>query len=146
MSGVSAVNASRRGVKEERAGLSRRTTQNAKKPVDGGYARRVESLAREDTFCLTGRVRASWPLDTEHECAIGIDPTGQTENPTAATIVWTHYPLIHGVFAPFERTPVRPAKNALSIWLRGTSRIFYEFPFTADFDALALRRIRTDAP
>ncbi len=115
-------------------------------PIDGGYVRRVENLAREDTYVLTGKVRASWPLDTEHECAVGIDSTGQTANPGAATIAWTRYPLVHGVFTPLERRPVRPVKDAISIWLRGKTAKAYEFPFTADWGAFALERVRTDAP
>jgi hypothetical protein len=43
---------------------------------------------RFQTYRVTGRLRASWPVDAEHQCSIGCDPTGQDTDPKAASIAW----------------------------------------------------------
>ncbi|HEY2952558.1 MAG TPA: hypothetical protein VGK40_08250 [Verrucomicrobiae bacterium] len=42
--------------------------------------------------------------------------------------------------------PIRPATNAISIWLRGRTTSTADPGFKADFDDFALRRARTGAP
>jgi hypothetical protein len=91
-------------------------------------------------------VRSSWPVDHEHQCQVGYDPTGQDEDPQAATIVWTTMPLLHGVFLPYASEPIRPAEGAISVWLRGRTTSTADYPFWADFDDFAVRRVRTDVP
>jgi len=63
-----------------------------------------------------------------------------------ATIVWQAYPDLHGAFVPFRSDPIRPASDAVSVWLRARSRVVTPWPFQADFDDIELRRVRTDVP
>lgn len=119
------------------------------KTVDGGWVQRVEGLDRAQTYRLTGRVRASWPADAEHQCFFGWDPTGQDTDPAAVSIVWSSaLPGYHGHFHAYTSDPFRPATNALSVWLRARTTYTGEkyAPFKADFDDVALKRVRTEPP
>lgn len=111
--------------------------------VQGGWSQVVGDLSRFDTFRLSGRVRASYALGPEQQTEVGYDPTGQGTDPTAPTIVWSRFPARHGVWESFVTDPIRPATNAVSIWLRARSGAT-EFPFKADFDEVALRRVTMD--
>ena len=51
-----------------------------------------------------------------------------------------------GVFVPYWSPPIRPVKDAFSVWLRGRSTAEADFPFTADFDDFRLRRVKTGVP
>jgi hypothetical protein len=123
-----------------------RAAKDIGRPVDGGYVQGVSGLDRLATYRLCGRVRSSWPVDPEHQCQVGYDPTGQTRDPHAGTIVWTSLPGLHGVFVPYRSSPIRPAGDAISVWLRGRSTPEDAFPFTADFDDFRLQRVRTGVP
>ncbi len=116
------------------------------KTCDGGYAQRVEGLSRRHTYRLFGQVRSSFPVDREHYCAVGIDPTGQTDDPKAETIVWTKLPGISGIFVDHASEPVRPEKDAVSVWLRAWTSDAKGFPFKADFDNFALRQVKDGVP
>ena len=117
-----------------------------KQTVDGGFVQRIEGLSRLETYRLTGKVRASWAVDDQHQCWVGCDPTGQDNDPKATTIVWALLPGVHGVFVPHASDPIRPATNALSIWLRGRTTLTVDTPFKADFDDFALQRVLTGVP
>lgn len=110
--------------------------------VDGGWSQRVGGLSRFETYQLAARVRASYPLDFEHRAQIGYDPTGQVEDSKASTIVWAAFPKRYGAWENFASEPIRPATNAISIWLRARSA-GAEFPFKVDFDDVSLRRVQT---
>lgn len=114
--------------------------------VDGGYVQKVEKLSRLDTYRLAGRVRCSWPVDDVHQACIGYDPTGQDADPKAATIVWTTLPNAWGVWEDYLSPPIRPASDTISVWLRGRTTFTADHTFEADFDDLALRRVRTNTP
>jgi hypothetical protein len=114
--------------------------------ADGGYFERVDGLSHLETYRLRGKVRASWAVSDKHKAMIGWDPTGQTEDPKAATIHWTALPAAHGIFIESASEPIRPAEGSISIWLRGQALGKAEYAFTADFDDFSLRRIRTDPP
>ncbi len=119
---------------------------DAGRTIDGGYVQRVDGLSRADTYRLSGQVRSSWPLDVDHQCRVGYDPTGQTNDPGAKTIVWTLLPPIHGEFVACSSEPIRPGADAISVWLRVQSRKAEKFPFTADFDDFVLRRVVLTPP
>jgi hypothetical protein len=121
---------------------------NGGETADGGFVQRVEGLSRMESYRLSGRVRCSWPLDFEHQCSVGMDPTGQEADPTAPSITWTRLSGRHGVFLEVSAEPVRPVTNSLSVWLRGRSTWKGDAfaPFKADFDDLTLRRVRTSPP
>lgn len=116
------------------------------KPVDGGYVQRVAGLSRLETYRLAGRVRSSWIVDDKHQCRVGYDPTGQTDQPEAKTIRWTTLPNVHGIFIPYLSEPIRPEKDTISVWLRGQTTLTADMPFEADFDDFALRRVNTGVP
>lgn len=117
--------------------------------VDGGWVQRVTGLERLQTYRLRARVRASWAADAEHQCYIGWDPTGQDTDPRAPTVVWSAaLPGYHGHFVCYTSPPIRPATNAISIWLRarasGSDPPYA--PFQADFDDVALEQVPTHPP
>ncbi|MBI4581440.1 MAG: hypothetical protein HY718_17185 [Planctomycetes bacterium] len=116
------------------------------KPIDGGYVQRVAGLSHLDTWRITGRVRCSWPLDADHACYVGIDPTGQDADSKADSIRWAPLPSIHSIFVAFDGGPVRTKTGAISVWLRAAARSTAGFPFRADFDDFALRRVHTGIP
>jgi hypothetical protein len=119
------------------------------KTVDGGYVQRVTGLSRLDTYRVAGRVRASWAVDSRRECLVGLDPTGQEDDPKAASIEWTRLADLHGVWIPYTSDPVRPTtNNAVSLWLRARATTAGErwAPFKADFDDFEVRKVRTSLP
>jgi len=133
------------------AGSDTGETTIGKKPagstLDGGFVAAVEGLSRLETYRLAGKYRSSWPPDEAHQCLIGIDPTGQTDDPQAKTIVWTKLGGYHGAFLPYASDPVRPQKDRLSIWLRGVAtKKKPDVALTADFDDFRLQQVRTGAP
>ena len=116
--------------------------------ADGGLVQAVTVLNARETYRLTGRMRASWAVDFDHQCLFGLDPTGQTSDPKAASILWSTAPAWHGAWIDFTSDPVRPLANAVSVWLRARSSLKSEAyaPFKADFDDLALRQVQTTPP
>lgn len=114
--------------------------------VDGGYVQKVAGLKRLDTYRLAGKVRSSWPVDMDHYCQIGYDPTGQDTDAKAPTIVWETLPGAHSIWADYHSGPIRPANDSISVWLRGWTKSTSGTPFKADFDGFSLRRVKTEAP
>ena len=122
-------------------------TKGAKKAVDGGCVQRVEGLTRSDTYRVSARVRSSYAVDIEHQCQMGIDPTGQTTDVDATTIRWTALPGLYGLWVTHTSEPMRPRGSQLSVWLRARSQSEQDkFPFKADFDAIAVHKVETGAP
>lgn len=116
------------------------------KTADGGYVQSVDGLERTDTYRISGQVRCSWATDISHQVYVGYDPTGQTEDSTADTIVWEVLPSLSGVWMDYLSAPVRPAEDSISIWLRGSTSRNDGFPFKADFDNFGLRKVMTGIP
>ncbi|MHC4178327.1 MAG: hypothetical protein ACYSWU_12520, partial [Planctomycetota bacterium] len=116
------------------------------KTADGGYVQRVDGLSAAEPYRLSGRVRASWPVDEHHQTYVGFDPTGQAGDPRAGSITWTVLPTRHGAFLPYLSRPIRPVADSISVWLRGRTTSTAKWPYKADFDDFALRRVRTDVP
>jgi len=116
------------------------------KTVDGGYVQRVGGLSKLETYRINGKVRSTWPVDDKHACMVGFDPTGQDVNPKADTIEWAILPGLHGLFVPYKSGPIRPAGDAISIWLRGRTTLTQDYPYEADFDDFALYRVSTGVP
>lgn len=114
--------------------------------ADGGFVQRVEKLEKATAYRLSVRVRASWPLDDQHQAMVGIDPTGQTDDPLAKTIEWTMLPSLHGTWIDHTSTPARPKDGAMSVWLRGRTTAVDPWPMKADFDAASLRAVNSGVP
>jgi hypothetical protein len=109
--------------------------------ADGGFVQQVTGLNRFAAYRLTGKIRSSWPLDWQHQTLVGTDPTGQTENPDAPTVQWTKGPTLHGLYVDYRSEPLRPQKDRLSIWFRGTTTMTNDYRFTADFDDFVLQEM-----
>lgn len=117
------------------------------KTADGGWVQQVRSLDKADTYRVSGYVRSTWAVDPKHQCYIGIDPTGQTDDPGAATIVWSKaLPDALGVWRLWSSEPVRPTADKLSVWLRAKTTLNVDFPMRADFDNFEMHRVRTQTP
>ncbi|MDM8008111.1 MAG: hypothetical protein QUV05_18375 [Phycisphaerae bacterium] len=114
------------------------------KTVDGGFVQKVADLKRLDTYRLSGKVRCSWPVELDHYCQVGYDPTGQDADPKASTIVWKSLPGAHSIWARYESGPIRPVKDSISVWLRGYTKDAKGYPFRADFDDFELKRVCTE--
>ncbi len=117
-------------------------------PLDAVLVQRVGGLSRMETYCLRGMVRASWPVDFEHQGQVGLDPTGQDTNSAAASIRWLTLPPRHGEFLAFKSAPTRPVADTISVWLRAKSSWQGDpyAPFHVDFGDLRLQRLRTEPP
>ncbi len=116
------------------------------KTVDGGYVQRVNGLSQMETYRLSGKVRSTWPVDDKHACFVGFDATGQDVDPKADTIEWTMLPGLHGLFVDYKSGPIRPASDAISIWLRGRTILTQDYPYEADFDDFALHKVFPGVP
>jgi hypothetical protein len=114
--------------------------------ADGGFVQRAVELRHSETYRLVAHVRCSWPVDADRHCLVGVDPTGQTEDPRASTIVWKVAPAVHGTFVEVVSDPIRPVDSSLSVWLRARNLAATPWPFTADFDDVALRKVATGVP
>ncbi len=115
--------------------------------VDGGWVQRVDGLDPDGTYRVSGKIRSTWVIDDKHVAMVGIDPTGQTTDPDAATVLWRRFPAVHGVFVNMLSDPVRPGEQgAISIWLRGKTTQTDNYPFRVDFDDFALHRVAATPP
>jgi hypothetical protein len=123
--------------------------------ADGGFLQRVADLSPGETYRLVGRVRSTWAADDVRHCLVGFDPTGQETDPLARSIVWTTLPAVAGELVPYASAPIRPVRDAVSIWLRGrttaatASPIAVQldpFAFRAEFAAFELRRAASGPP
>ncbi len=114
--------------------------------ADGGFVQVVGGLRAVDTYRLAGRLRTTWPVDEKHVAMIGYDPTGQTTDPTAATISWTLLPAVSGLFVDHTSEPIRPKTDRISVWLRARTTQNDDYRFEADFDHLTLHQIPTTPP
>jgi hypothetical protein len=131
---------------ENKSRILRVTAGAGAKSVDGGYVQKITGLKRLDTYRLAGKVRSSWPADVERNCQVGYDLTGQDTDPKAATIVWESLPAVHSIWVDYKAGPIRPARDTISVWLRGWAKSASGTPFKADFDEFSLHRVRTDVP
>jgi hypothetical protein len=113
--------------------------------ADGGYVQRISGLSHRETYRLLGQVRCSWPIDLDRGCMVGYDPTGQDSDPKASTIVWTPMVGLHSIWSTHRSEPIRPAGDAISVWLRGWTKPSQGYPFKTDFNDFALKHVRTDA-
>lgn len=119
---------------------------STKRAANGGFAQRVSGLNKNEIYRLSARIRSTWPVDEQHACRIGFDPTGQDGDPKAATIEWTLLPGIHGQFVPFQSHPIRPRGAAISVWIGGKTTLTEDYRFEAEFDDVTLHRVASGAP
>ncbi len=85
-------------------------------------------------------------MDDEHTTLVGYDPTGETADPNASTIVWTKFTRLHGIWVDYKAGPVRPKADAISIWLRGRSAKAEGLAYKADFDNFEMRQVDESVP
>jgi hypothetical protein len=123
-----------------------RLTADRGQPFDALLVQRVAGLSPSDAYHLAGQVRSSWIACQDHQCLVGVDPTGQIDDPAAATIRWTSLPDLHGVWTGYDSGPWRPRGAVASVWLRARSTGQGEASLEADFDDLAVRRVARGVP
>jgi len=81
-----------------------------------------------------------------HQVYVGYDPTGQTEDASASTIVWDAQRSLSGYWLTYTSDPIRPAEDSISVWLRGVTTRRDDYPFKADFDNFALKQVDRGVP
>ncbi len=108
--------------------------------IDGGFVQRVGGLDARARYTLSGWASTSVPTDARCLAAIGIDPTGQIDDPTAETIVWGLLGRDSGVYEQVVFDAIRPRGDALSVWTRGRNSKADVGVFAVDFDDLSLER------
>jgi len=106
--------------------------------IHGGLVQRVENLDSNKHYRLSGWVAASGMTDKNYLTAIGYDPTGQTNDPDADTIVWKAAGRHSFDWEQIVINNIRPKDSAISVWTRGRNVTVGRLIFTADFDDLVL--------
>jgi len=113
--------------------------------IDGGYVQRVGGLDPAKRYRLTGWCSSSCQTDAVFACYVGYDPTGQTDEPDAPTVVWTEMGRFSHEFEFYQSGPIAPRRDAISVWLRGKNLKPVAL-FFVDFDDFALEAIQPEEP
>lgn len=101
---------------------------------DGGASQFLPGLEPDRAYRVKGHARVNLALGSDRRILVGLDPTGQQANGTAATIVYSSVPAGRDIWVAFETEPVRAFRGAMSLWLRAaTSR---NETFICDLDDL----------
>jgi hypothetical protein len=106
--------------------------------IDGGYVQQVTGLATNKTYRLSGWSASSVMSNSRYLSAIGYDPTGQTTDPKAKTIVWGITGRFTALYEQAIFRGIRPANGTISVWTRGASQEIGDTIFTVDFDDFGL--------
>lgn len=106
--------------------------------IDGGFVQQVSGLKAGRSYCLSGWTCSSAMTDRRYLSAIGYDPTGQVENPKAATIVWGLTGRRSFLYDQLVFPGIKPKGNRISVWTRGHNNEVGDLVFTVDFDDFAL--------
>lgn len=106
--------------------------------IDGGFVQRVDGLDRQASYTLSAWASTTVPTDARCLAAIGYDPTGQTENPQADTIIWGLLGRDSRVYEQIVVEDIQPRSDAISIWTRGRNTQKDVGTFAVDFDDIAL--------
>lgn len=113
------------------------------KSFDAVIVQRVGGLSRIQSYRLIAQVRANQLPSDQCRTMIGIDSTGQTENGDAPTVLWKMLPDITGEFQNFALPPIRPANDAISIFLRLRANEPPAPPPVAEFGGISVKQIET---
>lgn len=105
--------------------------------IQGGIVRRVEGLDAKTQYRLSGWVNSSHLTSHMHAAYIGFDPTGQTGNALAPTVVWLEAGAVSNRFEQILSPPITPVSDAVSVWVRAENPNIHD-TFTVDFDDLIL--------
>jgi hypothetical protein len=106
--------------------------------IDGGYVQQVTGLDKGKTYRLSGWSASSVMSNARYLSAIGYDPTGQTNDPKAKTVVWGVTGRFTALYEQVVFRGIRPTNNTLSVWTRGANQEVGNAIFTVDFDDLWL--------
>jgi hypothetical protein len=106
--------------------------------IDGGYVQPVAGLDKRKTYCLSGWSASSAMSDARYLSAIGYDPTGQTADPKAQTIIWGVTGRFTALYEQVIFRGIRPTNNAISVWTHGANKEVGNSIFTVDFDDFGL--------
>jgi hypothetical protein len=105
--------------------------------MDGGLVQRIDGLSAAKTYRLSGWVTSNMPSDMQFLAAIGCDPTGQTTDSTAPTIVWEPGVRECERFDQVVIQDIHPNSGSVSVWLRAANKTAEQIVFTS-FDDLVL--------
>jgi hypothetical protein len=106
--------------------------------IDGGFVQQIIGLSRSKRYQLIAWSASSMQTDARYLSAVGYDPTGQTSDPQAKTIVWGLTGTMQNVYEQIVFNEIRPARDAISIWTRGKNKAPGGVTFHADFDDFSL--------
>jgi hypothetical protein len=76
--------------------------------------------------------------DKRYLSAVGYDPTGQTANAKASTVIWEGAGRSSARFEQIVIDHIRPKSDAVSVWLRGANKDVGDATFAVDFDDFVL--------
>jgi hypothetical protein len=116
------------------------------KTFDAVVVQRAAGLSRAQSYRAAAGVRSNHLPTDQCRAMIGIDLTGQTENPDAPTVTWTVLPAITGRFDDFTPDAFRPANDAISIFLRLRSDDSPSPAPFAEFRHISLMAVDTRPP
>ncbi|MDM8007363.1 MAG: hypothetical protein QUV05_14585 [Phycisphaerae bacterium] len=106
--------------------------------IDGGFVQQVVGLKRGKSYCLSGWTASSAMSDKRYLSAVGYDPTGQTDDPKASTIVWGLTGRRSHLYDQVVFPGIKPQGNTISVWTRGHNKEIGDLIFTVDFDDVSL--------
>ena len=106
--------------------------------IDGGIVQQVPGLDRKKRYRLSAWVAMSAITDKNYLAAVGYDPTGQTSDPQAKTIVWTAAGRRSFAWEQIVIDDVVPRGSSISVWTRGCNAKVGRLTFHVDFDDVVL--------
>jgi hypothetical protein len=116
------------------------------KTFDAVVVQRVAGLSPTQTYRLVAMACANQLPSDQCRTLIGIDKTGQTDDADAATVEWTVLPAITGRFDGYAPAPVRPAADAISVFLRLRVTDPPAPAPVAEFQRISMRQVDTHPP
>jgi hypothetical protein len=116
------------------------------KKFDAVLAQRVAGLSATETYRVSGGMRANQLPSEQCRTSIGIDPTGQTDDADAASVIWLIKPGATNLFEGFTSEPVRPTKDSVSVFLRLRANDPPGPVPDAEFEVVSMRAVVTAPP
>lgn len=106
--------------------------------VDGGFVQRVTGLRKDRRYRLSAWSSSSAQADKRYQAAVGYDPTGQTSDPRARTIVWTGVGRRSNGYEQALVDGIEPKRDAVSIWMAARNQDVGDETYAVDFDDFVL--------
>lgn len=101
---------------------------------DGAMSQFIPGMRADRYYRLRGYVRCA--PGAGRTARVGLDPTGQQADGSAATVAYTAITPAGGGWALFESAPVRAYSGALTVWLRAATTL--DETWHCDYDDVTL--------